>query len=74
MQPSKNGARAEGADTVIAAKVYPRPTRERSWISAGERGELVHTKLNEPGSPEVVALNTGSGVVPWWVVLGVEVA
>jgi hypothetical protein len=27
VQALKNGARAEGADTVIAAKVYPRPTR-----------------------------------------------
>lgn len=26
-------------------------------------GELVYTKLNEPGYPEVVASNTGSGVL-----------
>lgn len=71
VQTLKKGARAEGADTVIAAKVYPRPTLDQ-LNQLGELGELVYTKLNEPGYPEVVALNTGSGVVPWWVVLGVE--
>ncbi len=40
--------------------------------STKERGVLVYTKLNEPGYPEVVAVNTGRGVLPWWVVLGVE--
>ena len=71
MQQSKNGTRAEGADTVIAAKVYLRPALEQ-LNQLGEMGELVHTKLNEPGYPEVVAVNTGGGVLPWWVVLGVE--
>ncbi len=70
MQPSKNGARAEGDNTVIAAKVYPHPTLEQ-LAQLGEMGELVYTKLNEPGYPEVVAVNTGSCILPWWVVLGV---
>ena len=29
----------------------------------GEMGELVYTKLNEPGYPSVVAVNTGNGVL-----------
>lgn len=63
VQALKNAARAEGADTVIAAKVYPRPTLEQ-LDQLGKMGELVYTKLNEPGYPEVVALNTGAGVLP----------
>jgi hypothetical protein len=71
VQALKNGVLAEGADTVIAAKEYPRPTLEQ-LNQLGEMGDLVYTKLNEPGYPSVVALNTGSGVLPWWVVLGVK--
>ncbi len=71
MQSLKNGVLVEGADTVITAKVYPRPTLEQ-LNQLGELGELVYTKLNEPGYPEVVAINTGSGILPWWVVLGVD--
>lgn len=70
VQALKSGARAEGDDTVIAAKEYPRPTLEQ-LDQLGKLGELVHTKLNEPGYPEVVAVNTGEGVLPWWMVLGV---
>jgi hypothetical protein len=55
----------------VVAKEYPRPTLEQLNL-LGEMGELVYTQLNEPGYPSVVAVNTGSGVVPWWVVLGVE--
>ena len=73
VQALKNGARAERDDTVIAAKVYPRPTLEQ-LNQLGEMGELVYTKLDEPGYPEIVAVNTGEGVLPWWVVLGVELA
>jgi hypothetical protein len=43
-------------------KEYPRPTLEQ-LNQLGEMGELVYTKLNEPGYPEVMALNTGSGVL-----------
>jgi hypothetical protein len=57
----------------VVAKEYPHPTLEQ-LNQLGEMGELVYTKLNEPGYPEVVAVNTGRGVLPWWVVLGVEVA
>lgn len=60
------------AEAVVVAKEYPRPTLEQ-LNQLGEMGELVYTKLNEPGYPEVVAVNTGRGVLPWWVVLGVEV-
>ncbi len=47
--------------------------RARSYAtSAGEMGDLVYTKINEPGYPEVEAVNTSTGVLPWWAVLGVE--
>ena len=55
----------------VVNKEYPRPTLEQ-LNQLGEMGELVYTGLNEPGYPEVVAVNTGSGVLPWWVVLGTE--
>jgi len=51
---------------------YPRPTLEQ-LNQLGEMGELVYTGLNELGYPSVVAVNTGEGVLPWWMVLGVEV-
>ena len=56
----------------MVAKEYPRPTLEQ-LNQLGEMGELVYTKLNEPGYPSVVAVNTGEGVLPWWVLLGVKV-
>ncbi len=71
MQTLKNGARAEGAETVIAAKEYPHPNLEQ-LNHLGELGELVYTKLDEPRYPEVVAVNNGSGVLLWWVLLWVE--
>ena len=51
----------EGA--VVVAKEYPHPTFEQ-FNQVGEMGELVYTGLNEPGYPEVVAVNTGGGVFP----------
>ncbi len=72
VQTLKNGA-SRDEEVVVVAKEYPRPTLEQ-LNQVGEMGELVYTGLNEPGYPEVVAVNTGSGVLPWWVVLGVEVA
>jgi hypothetical protein len=72
VQALKNGASGDG-EAVAASKEYPRPTLEQ-LNQLGEMGELVYTKLSKPGYPEVVALNTSSGVLPWWVVLGVEVA
>jgi hypothetical protein len=72
VQTLKNGA-SRDEEVVVVAKEYPRPTLEQ-LNQLGEMGELVYTKLNEPGYPEVVAVNTGEGVLPWWVVLGVEVA
>lgn len=71
VQALKNGASGDG-EPVVVAKEYPHPTLEQ-LNKIGEIGELVYTKLNEPGYPEVVAVNTGSGVLPWWLVLGVEV-
>ncbi len=64
---------SEEQEAVVVNKEYPRPTLEQ-LNQLGEMGELVHTKLNEPGYPEVVAVNTATGVLPWWVVLKVEVA
>ena len=71
VQTLKNGA-SRNEEAVVVAKEYPRPTLEQ-LNQLGEMGELVYTKLNEPGYPSVVAVNTGSGVLPWWVMLGVEV-
>ncbi len=70
VQALKNGASGE-QEAVVVNKEYPRPTLEQ-LNQLEELGELIHTKLNEPGYPEVVAVNTGSGILPWWVVLGVE--
>ena len=70
VQTLKNGA-SRDEEVVVVAKEYPRPTLEQ-LNQLGEMGELVYTKLNEPGYPEVVAVNTGRGVLPWWMVLGVE--
>ncbi len=71
VQTLKNGA-IRDKEVVVVAKEYPRPTLEQ-LNQLGEMGELVYTGLNEPGYPEVVGVNTGGGVLPWWVVLGVEV-
>ena len=60
-------------EVAVVAKKYPHPTLEQ-LNRIGEMGELVYTKLNEPGYPEVVAVNTGEGVLPWWLVLGVGIA
>ena len=70
VQTLKNGGIGD-KEVVVVAKEYPRPTLEQ-LNQLGEMGELVYTKLNEPGYPSVVAVNTGSGVLPWWVLLGVE--
>ena len=72
VQTLKNGAIGD-KEAVVVAKEYPRPTLEQ-LNKIGEMGELVYTKLNEPGYPEVVAVNTGEGVLPWWLVLGVGIA
>lgn len=65
---------ASGFDCVaisVVRKEYPHPTLEQ-LNQLGEMGELIHTTLNEPGYPDVLAINTGKQVVPWWVALGVE--
>ncbi len=72
VQTLKNGASSE-EEVAVVAKEYPHPTLEQ-LNKIGEMGELVYTGLNQPGYPEFVAVNTGSGVLPWRVVLGVEVA
>lgn len=73
VQTLKNGVLKEQLDASVVSKEYPRPTLEQ-LNQLGEMGELVYTGLNEPGYPEVVvAVNTGRGVLPWWMVLGVEV-
>ena len=54
------------------AKEYPRPSLgQLDELSA--MGEVVYTKLNEPGYPEILAVNTGREVMPWWIALGVAV-
>jgi hypothetical protein len=71
VQTLKNGVSPKQTEASVVAKEYPCPTLEQ-LNQLGEIGELVHTKLNEPGYPEVVAVNTGNSILPWWVVLGVE--
>ena len=71
VRPNTQNGASRDEEVVVVAKEYPRPTLEQ-LNQLGEMGELVYTKLNEPGYPEVVAVNTGRGVLPWWVVLGVE--
>lgn len=46
----------------VVAQEYPRPTLEQ-LNQLWELGELVYTKLNQPGYPSVVAINTGIGVL-----------
>ncbi len=60
-------------EAVVVAKEYPRPT-PRQLNKIGEMGELVYTGLNEPGYPELVAVNAGSGVLTIVGSVGVEVA
>lgn len=71
VQTLKNGVFPEQAEAPVVAKEYPRPTLEQ-LNQLGEMGELVYTMLDEPGYSEVVAVNTGEGVLPWWVALGVK--
>ncbi|MBV9386861.1 MAG: hypothetical protein JOZ78_10585, partial [Chroococcidiopsidaceae cyanobacterium CP_BM_ER_R8_30] len=52
-----------------SAKEYPHPTLEQ-LNALGVQGQLVHTVLDEPGNPQVLAVDTGTAVVPWWQALG----
>ncbi len=47
VQALKNGASGSG-EPVVIAKEYPHPTLEQ-LNQLGEMGDLVYTKLNEPG-------------------------
>jgi len=47
------------------AKEYRYPTLEQ-LSELGALGTLIHTTLDEPGYPKVLAVDTGSGVLPWW--------
>ena len=58
-------------EAAVVAKEYPQPTLEQ-LNKIGEIGELVYTGFNEPVYPEVVAVNTGRGVLTKVVVLGVK--
>lgn len=68
MNDLKSGAPADELPPV--AKEYPRPSLEQ-LDELGGMGEIVYTKLNEPGYPEILAVNTGSEVISWWEALGV---
>lgn len=57
----------------VAPKEYPHPTMEQ-LNELGTLGTLVNATLNEPGYPGVLAVDTGSAVVLWWVALGVSIA
>lgn len=58
----------EQAEAPVVNKEYPRPTEQLNQLE--ELGDLVYTMHDEAGYSEVVAVNTGVGVLPWWVVLG----
>ncbi len=47
---------------MVVAPEYSRQTLLQ-LNQLGEMGELVYTKLNEPGYPSVVAVNSGDGVL-----------
>lgn len=49
-------------------KIYPQPTPEQRE-QLGALGRLVHTTLDEPGYPQVLAVDTGKEVLPWWIAL-----
>lgn len=55
----------EAKQAASETKRYPRPSLEQLNI-LGSKGNIEYTRLNEPGYPEVVAVNG----VPWWNVLG----
>lgn len=63
VQTLKVGVSGDG-EALMVANVYPKPTLEQ-LNQLKQMGELVYSKLKEPGYPEVVAVNTGSGVLPW---------
>lgn len=63
VQTLKNGVSKEQLDASVVNKEYPRPT-PRQLKQLGEIGELIHATLNEPGYPDVLAINTGKQVVP----------
>ena len=62
MQTLKDGVFGDG-EAVVVASEYPRPTLLQ-LNHLGEMGELVYTKFDQPGDPDVVAVNTGGGVFP----------
>lgn len=68
MNDLKSGAPADELPPV--AKEYPRPSLEQ-LDELGGMGEIVYTKLNEPGYPEILAVNTGRELISWWEALGV---
>lgn len=70
MNDLKLGVPAEEVPPV--AKEYPRPSLEQ-LDELGAMGEVVYTVLDEPGYPEILAVNTGSEVIAWWKALGVAV-
>jgi predicted transcriptional regulator len=61
----KFGVPPENLELEVTPREYPHPTIEQLNQLSG-LGELVYTRLNEPGHPEVLAVNTGSEVIPWW--------
>ena len=71
VQTLKNGA-SRDEEAVVVTKEYPRPTLEQ-LNQLGELGELVYTKFNEPGYPEVLTIKIlgKNELLPWWVVLGI---
>lgn len=58
-------ATVEETKPVVEPKDYPHPTLEQ-LNALGAVGRIVHTTLDEPGYPQVLAVDTGAGVLPWW--------
>jgi len=65
-----NALKEPPAPPAPPAKEYPHPTLKQ-LNELGTLGRLVHTTLDEPGYPEVLAVDTGREVLPWWTALGV---
>jgi hypothetical protein len=62
----------DAKSAAIKPKEYPHPNLEQ-LNQLGSMGNIVHTRLNEPGLPEVLAVDIKQrGVLPWWDALGVS--
>ncbi|MBV8883837.1 MAG: hypothetical protein JO235_07530 [Chroococcidiopsidaceae cyanobacterium CP_BM_RX_35] len=55
----------------IETKEYPAPSPKQLSLLKS-LGKVLQTTLNEPGYPQVFAVDIGSEVVPWWTALSIK--